>query len=269
MSDRIGFIAGGGSLPVVAIKNAVKKGFSVFVAGFKNITDEKLYSSGVFYKEFKLGEIGKLLDYFADNDVKKVILLGYVSHINVFRDLKPDLKGLMLITRIKDKTPLGIFRVIEDEFKKYGISIISPIDFLKDNIAKEGIICGKLSDDDLVDIKYGFNIAKKIAEMDIGLTVVVKDRCVIAVEALEGTDECIKRAGEILGRRSDFVMVKVSRPKQDMRFDLPVIGGNTVRNVYNAGGKVIAIESHKTIIVDIDETISIAKKYGITIFGIR
>lgn len=267
MSERIGFILGGGYLAKKSVLNALKEGFDIYVAGFENITDTD-FPKDVKIEYFKIGQIGKIINFFKKNDVKKVVLIGNISHINVFRDVMPDLRGALFLMKMKDKTPDGIFKAVKEELKSEGIDIEKSTRFLLDSTLPKGLICGNLKKDDLEQIEYGYNIAKNIASMDIGLSVVIKDFCVIAVEAVEGTDECIKRAGELLGKKGDFILVKVSRPKQDIRFDLPVIGSKTVEAMYKAGGRLIAAESEKTLVADFDEMIKLAKEKNLTIYGV-
>lgn len=267
MSDRIGFILGSGDLAYKALKNAIKTGLNVYVAAFEKIPGDIDYN-GAKIEYFKLAEVGKIIDFFKKNSVKKVVLIGNVPHVNIFKLLTPDIRGAMFLMKLKDKTPKGIFKAIENEFLNEGIEIENSTRFLSDCLLKKGIICGRLTDDDIKQIEYGFRIAKNIASMDIGLTVIVKDYCVVAVEALEGTDACIKRAGDILGRNSGFIMIKVSRPEQDMRFDLPVIGSNTVLSVFRAGGRIIACESEKTLVADFDNMVRLAKDSNVTVYGI-
>jgi hypothetical protein len=274
MEDKnIGLIAGGGSLPVIIAKEAIKNGYNVFVVGFEGFTDEGLKNIASKSEFFKLGKIQSPIDFLKNNKVNKVILIGNISHVNIFSDIRPDLRAANLLIRLKDKTPTGIFNSICEELKKDGLEPFDTSLFLKNSLAKKGIIVGKtISKNKYEDIRYGFDIAKRIAEMDIGLSVIVKDKAVIAVEAIEGTDECIKRAGEILKKGAyknrNFSLIKVSRPNQDMRFDLPVIGIKTIENMFENGGDLIAIESDKTLIIDIENTLNKAKEKGISIIGL-
>ncbi len=269
MNEKIGFILGGGDIARISVENAVKEGVEVFVAGFEGITDEDIKNYNVSFELFKLGQVGKIIDFFVKNGVKKVVMIGSVSHINIFKDLRPDVRGALFLMKLKDKTPKGIFRAIEKELLKDGIEVESSVRFLSDSLLPPGVLCGKISHKEFEEIKYGFDIAKKIAAMDIGLTVIIKDWCVVAVEAMEGTDACIKRAGQLSGEKSGFIMVKVARPDNDVRFDLPVIGPKTVESVFEAGGKIIASEAEKTIVVDIKKTVELACKKGISIYGVK
>ncbi|MGC9070366.1 MAG: LpxI family protein [Elusimicrobiales bacterium] len=269
MSERIGFIIGGGDLARICVENAVKEGLNVFVAGFDGITDREIERYNISFEFFKLGELARIIDFFNKNSVKKVVIIGKVSHINVFKDIKVDMRGALFLMKLKDKTPTGIFKAIEDELLKDGIEVESPLRFLSNNLLPHGVLCGEVSKDEIREIEYGFNIAKRIASMDIGLSVMIKDYCVVAVEGIEGTDACIRRAGQLCGKNSGFIMVKVARPNQDVRFDLPVIGPSTVENIFEAGGRIIAAEADKTVVADIKKTIEIACDKGVSIYGVR
>ncbi|MEF3280648.1 MAG: UDP-2,3-diacylglucosamine diphosphatase LpxI [Elusimicrobiota bacterium] len=264
--NKIGIIAGSGTLPVVAARNAKTQNIQVYTIGFKNLTDPDIekYSTT---KYFSLGNISSPIEFLKKNCVNTVIMLGKIEHVNVFRDLRPDLRMARIFIKLKDKTPMGIFKTVSEELKKDGIDILDSTIFLKELIAEKGIICGKVSRTEIEEIDYGYNLAKKIADMDIGLSIVIKDRSVISVEAIEGTDECIKRAGSLV-KKGGFILIKVARTNQDFRFDLPVIGTKTIEVFSSIGGKIIAIESGKTIIIDKEKTIEMARKSGISIFGI-
>ena len=265
--NKIGIIAGEGELPIIASKNAKKLGFDVFAVCFEGFTSNEIekYSKAEF---FKLGSVIKPLRFLKNNGVDKVILLGKIEHLNLFRDIRPDLRTIKMIYKMrKDARPMSVFRVIDEELKKEGIEVVDSTIFLKELLAPKGFIAGKIDEDEIKEIEYGYLIAKKIADMDIGLSITIKNYSVISVEGIDGTDECIKRTGLIL-KGKPFTLVKVGRSNQDMRFDLPVIGVNTVLNMKNAHGDIIAVESGKTVIVDLKKTIDVAIENGIKIFGI-
>jgi len=274
MTKKIGLIAGGGDLPVFIAREAVKNGFQVFVAALEGFTLPEIKNHSAACEFFKLGKIDAPISFLKKNGVSSCIMVGNIAHVNIFSDIRPDLRGANLLMRLKDKSPTGIFSAIAGELAKDGIELANSAMFLKDSLARQEVIAGgKISPKRYEDVKYGFETAKKIAGMDIGLSVVVKDRAVIAVEAIEGTDECVKRAGEILKKKNpgnaSFTLVKVARPSQDMRFDLPVIGSKTVESVAAAGGDLIAVEAKKTLIVDLENTVKLASEKKITIVGIK
>ncbi len=267
MKNKIGIIAGRGSLPVIAAKNAAEEGYEVFSVCFENFTSKEIEKYSIS-KYFRLGNFSKPIEFLKENNVKDVILLGTIDHINIFKDVMTDLRGARFLLTLKNKTPLGILKAIGDELQKDGINVIDSTLFLKNLMAEEGVLIGKLKENDEREIRYGFNIAKKIADMDIGLSIALKDYCVIAVEAVEGTDECIKRAGDLL-KGEKFILVKVSRTNQDFRFDLPVVGIKTLETGYKYGVRIIVLEAERTIIVDKNDFIKKAKEFKITVVGIK
>ncbi|MBP7796892.1 MAG: UDP-2,3-diacylglucosamine diphosphatase LpxI [Elusimicrobiales bacterium] len=265
--NKIGIIAGSGNLPVIAAKNATDEGLEVYTIAFNNYTDKEIEKYSIT-KFFNLGSISKPIEFLKENGVDSLVMLGTIPHINVFRDLRPDLRAMKFFVKLRNKTPLSILNAIADELLSDGIKVIDSTVFLKNLIIGKGVVCGSVSDERIKEIEYGYNIAKKIAELDIGLSVVIKDYSVIAVEAIEGTDECIKRAGLLLDDKNGFILVKVARPHQDFRFDLPVIGERTIKNLSEAGGDIIAIESGTTLLVDKEKSIEIANKLNVSIIGI-
>lgn len=270
--SKIGLIAGGGSLPAIIAQEARKNGYEVYTVGFEGFTSDELKSVSSACEFFSLGKIQSPIDFFKKNYVEEVILIGNISHVNVFRDLRPDIRAASFLLSLKDKSPMGIFKALSKELKKDGLRPADTSLFLKESLASSGLLAGeKVSSDVYDDILYGMDIARKIADMDIGLSVAVKDRAVLAVEAMEGTDACIKRAGELLSivNKKGFSLAKSARASQDMRFDLPVIGVKTIENMFSAGGRAIAVEAEKTLIVEKEKTFKLAIEKNISIIGIK
>jgi DUF1009 family protein len=192
-------------------------------------------------------------------------MAGQVKHTKLF-SVKPDFKAIALLARLKSKTADSILSAVCDEFKKDGIEFLPSDIYLSDFIAKKGNLTKiKPTKEQNEDIGFGAKIAKEIAKLDIGQTVCIKDKSIIAVEAMEGTDECIKRAGKITDK---FTVVKVARPNQNMRFDIPVIGLKTVETLKESKVSVLAVESGKTLILEIDEVLKKADENKICIVGI-
>ncbi len=266
INQKLGIITGYGLLPEIFIKEVQNLQF--FIVGFNRFTSKKLlkYAKGyLLLKEWKLQEI---IDFFQYNEVKKILFLGYIPHKILFsKSLQLDKKAKDLFNRLKKNSAMDIFYGLLDEFKNVGIEI-EPIDkYLKNSFAEKGSINGLIpTEEEFENIEFGYKIAKQIASLDIGLTVVVKNKVIVAVEALEGTDSCILRASKLAGE--GCVVVKVARPNQDMRFDLPVIGPKTVKILTSAKVKVIAVESDKTLILNKKEVIERTKKSGIKLYGI-
>jgi DUF1009 family protein len=194
-------------------------------------------------------------------------MLGYVKHSNLLKNIKFDLRTLKVLLRTKDKRASNILKSVIKELKSEGITILDSRFLLSSLLPDCGFLTKKRIEKKYIDdILFGYKIAKKIAGVDIGQTVVIKNKVIIAVEALEGTDECIKRAAQLAGR--GFVVVKVARPKQDMRFDIPVIGFQTINLLKKYKSAGIAIEAGKTFLLNKEKLIQLADKNNIFIYGI-
>ena len=190
-------------------------------------------------------------------------MAGQIAPRNLF-DLRPDWKALLLLARLKQRNAESIFSAIADELAKVNIDLLPATSFLEDSLATSGLIAGpKLSRREEEDVAFGWQIAKEIAQLDIGQTVIVKNGTVVAVEAFEGTNEAIKRGGALV--REGGIMIKVGKPNQDMRFDVPVIGVETIRIATDAKLRVIAIESGKTLLLERDAIVDLAESAEISI----
>ncbi len=273
MSKKIGIICGLGKLARYTAKNAYEKGHKVYIVAVQDNYDKQILKYSHSHCEVKIGQLSKAIKFFKQNEVKDVIMVGLIKHINIFKNLMPDLRAAKLLALLKDKRAKSILKSVISEFNKDGIKFMNSAYFLKDFLAKKGVLTKKKpSNNEQKDIIFGKKIAKIIANTDIGLTAIVSNQSVIAVEGMEGTDQCILRAGEIFGTTKEKVTtitaVKVARDKQDMRFDLPIIGKNTIKMMKTAGVRVLAIESGKTLILDKEEVIETANKNNISIIAI-
>lgn len=274
-AEKIGLIAGAGSFPLLFAAEAQKAGREVIVAGLKGITPATIepYAAKISY--FRLGQLSDPIDFFKKNGVTKVLMAGSVPHISIFGGIMPDLRAAKLIFRLKDKKANAILGAIADELAADGLELVNSATLLEHLLVKPGLMAGKkLSSDALKCAAFGWQAAKTLAALDIGLTVVLRDRVVLAAEAQEGTDACISRAGEILrrlresgGKGHSMMVVKVARPGQDMRFDLPVAGAPTLRNMQAAGAHTLVLEAGKTLILGMEDFLAAAKETGITVFG--
>ena len=192
-------------------------------------------------------------------------MAGQIAPKNLF-DLRPDWKALLMLARLKERNAESIFAAIGDELRKIDIELLPATSFLEDYLAPGGLIAGsRLSRREEEDIDLGWKTAKEIARMDVGQTVVVKNGTVLALEGLEGTNEAIKRGGKLA--REGAVVVKVAKPNQDMRFDVPVIGVETIRVASDAHIRVIAVEAGKTLLLERDAIIDLARAGGVSIVG--
>jgi DUF1009 family protein len=225
-------------------------------AAFMDETDPVLERHVNVLEWMRVGQLSRLLKFFRNQGIHHAIMAGQIAPKNLF-DLRPDLKALMLLGKLKERNAESIFSAIADELAKIDVDLLPAITFLEDSLVQSGLIAGpKLSLRQEQDVEVGWNIAKEIARLDIGQTVVIKNGTIVAVEALEGTNEAIKRGGTLA--REGAVMVKVSKPTQDMRFDVPVIGVETVRIAAESGIRVIAVEAGKTLLLERDAVIALA-----------
>lgn len=262
---RIGLVAGHGKIPVIFAKAAKAKGDTVIAFGLKGVTGEGLggYVDKIHWLEW--GDFQKAIMLLVRERIKKIALLGKIKKDIVFKgDAKLDESSRNIIEKAKDRKDYHILSEVAKVLGTFGVEIIDPTAYLGECIPSKGTITKrKPTQDELDDIDYGRNIAKELARFDIGQTVAVKDKTVIALEAVEGTNEVIKRAG--LLTHSGFVVVKMARPDQDMRFDVPLVGMETLKVMVESCGKVLALEGSKTFLIEKDELVKLADEKGIAI----
>jgi hypothetical protein len=262
--DTLGIIAGNGIYPrllAAAARNAgVKK---ITAAAFTGETDPELEQHVQLIEWMRVGQLNRLLKFFSQNKVHHAMMAGQIAPKNLF-DLRPDWKALLLLGRLKQRNAESIFAAIADELAKMDIDLLPATTFLEDCLAPGGLIAGsKLSRREEQDVDFGWKIAKEIAQLDVGQTVLVKNGTVVAVEAFEGTNDAIKRGGALA--RESAVMVKVAKPNQDMRFDVPVIGVETLSVAAEAKLRVIAVEAGKTLLLERDAVAKLADRSKISI----
>ncbi len=268
MKGNIGLIAGNGKFPIIFAQAAQEQGYRVFAVAHKGETDPILeqYVSGIEW--IKVGQLGKLIKALKQAGVKDVVLAGGITRKRLFKEVFPDLKALSLLARLKHKTDDAALRAVAEELEKEGLMVRPSTLFLNSLLAQEGCLTQKgPSKEEQVDIMFGWRMAKAIGELDIGQCVVVKGQTVVAVEAVEGTDETIKRGGELA--KDGAVVVKVSKPNQDLRFDVPAVGLKTIYTMIEARAKVLVIEAGKTLMFDKEEMIALANKEGIKIVSLK
>jgi len=265
---KIGLIAGNRRFPLYFARAAKKNGCSVVAIAIKGDTSLELgrYVDKIFW--LRLNQFKRLLEIFAQEGVKKVIMAGQISPRRLFsKEVRQDKELSSLLSKIKDKKADTIFAAIAQKLQDNGLELLSSATFMDEFLPKKGILTRKEPDfSDWEDIYFGLELAKAVALLDIGQTVAVKDKAIVAVEALEGTDNIIRRAGKIT--RGGFSLVKVSKPKQDLRFDIPVVGLGTVNNLIRAGAKCLAFEAEKTIFLDQEKAVSLAEKKGLIIASV-
>lgn len=273
-TKKIGLIAGEGKMPVYIAQKAAANGYEVYVAGAKgNAKEEDFKTCARVFRSFRLGQLGAGIRFFKEHGVTRVVMAGRVQHTSIFSNLMPDLRGAKFLASLKNMQTKNILSRVMDEFKKDGIEFENSALFLEDFMPQKGILSARTpTAEEQQAAAFGYKIAKAIAALDIGLTCVVSQNAVIAVEGMEGTDRCILRAGELYKnsaeKKSVVAVVKVARPDQDSRFDLPVIGKGTVESVRKAGFGVLAFEAEKTLVLDLEDVIHLADKYGICLAAV-
>lgn len=262
--DALGIIAGNGVYPRLLADAARRAGVKrIVAAAFTDETDGQLSTKVDEIHWMRVGQLGKLIACFRKAGVHDAIMAGQIAPKNLF-DLRPDWKTLLLLAKLKRRNAESIFSAIGDELKQAEITLLPATSFLDEFVAPEGLIAGvKLSRREEDDVAFGFEIAREVSRLDIGQTVVVKNGTVLAVEGFEGTNEAIKRGGA-LGRKN-AIMVKVAKPTQDMRFDVPVIGVATIEVATEARLRVIAIEARRTLLLEKEALIDAAARSNISI----
>jgi len=264
--ESLGIIAGNSVYPILladsARKASVKK---IVAAAFTGETDPALEKHVDLLEWMRVGQLGRLLKFFRAHKVRHAIMAGQIAPKNLF-DFQPDWKALLLLRKLKERNAESIFAAIADELAKIDVELLPATTFLEDSLAPSGLVAGtKLSSQEEEDVDLGWKTAKEIARFDIGQTVIVKNGTVVAVEAFEGTNETIKRGGTLA--RNGAVMVKVTKPNQDMRFDVPVIGVETIRIAAEAKLRVIAVEAGNTLLLERDPIVDLANRSRISIIA--
>jgi DUF1009 family protein len=260
-----GLIAGNGDFPFLVLEGARSRGIEMAVIAIREEASPALEQAAKRFHWISLGELGRGIDLLHQEGVKHAVMAGQVKHNKIFSSIRPDwrLAKLLLTLSTKNTDSLigAVARVLEEE----GIELVDSTKFLGPLLPREGILTKRAPDEsETADIEYGRRIAAQIAGLDLGQTVVVRDRACVAMEAMEGTDETIERAARIAGRQR-LVVVKVSKPRQDMRFDVPVIGLQTIEVMRRSNATALAIDAGRTLLFDRDSLVRAADEGGIAI----
>jgi DUF1009 family protein len=262
---RFGLIAGAGRFPLLFAQSAKNHGVEIVAVAHEGQTLPELEDVVKKIYWIKVGQLGKLIKILKTEGIKDAAMVGGITKTIMFSDVFPDFQAVSLVAKLRTLNDDVLLRAVAEEIEKEGIAIHSSTIFLDQLLSPPGCLTKKVPDKkEMRDIEFGWEIAKAIGKLDIGQTIVVKDQAVLAVEAIEGTDEAIRRAGT-LGKRNGLVVIKVSKPQQDLRFDVPAIGLGTITVMQEAGAKVLAVESEKTLLLDKEELIRAADKAGIVI----
>ena len=267
-TDKIGIIAGGGQFPLLFAKAAHSQGVKVYAAAHQGETDEALTDHVERLQWVKLGQLGKIIDFFKQEGVSKTVFLGSITKTNIFRDVRPDLKGLGLWNKINIKQDDAILRAVADHLEKEAIEVVASTGYVPELLFPKGILTRKKpTKDQMSDVVFGWEIARTLGNLDIGQCVVVRNQTVLAVEAIEGTDATILRGGT-LGKEK-AVVVKLRKPNQDLRFDLPAVGMKTIDSMKEVHAAVLAVEAKYALFFDRESVIRAADNAGIIIIGIE
>ena len=252
-------------------EEARRRGVAVVALGIPGVTDPALESVAGGLRWFKLGQLDAPIKAFKDAGVRRVVMAGKVQHVSIFGGVIPDWRGTKLLLSLKDKRTDTVLKAVADEFAKDGLELVSSATFLEHLLAPEGPLTrGRFSKEQLADAALGWRAAKALAGFDIGQTVVSQDGAVVAVEGMEGTDACVARASELArsqGREPSLVVVKVAKPRQDFRFDLPVVGLDSLAAFRAAGVKALALEAGATLVFDRDRFTAEADNGGVAVAG--
>jgi len=264
--ETLGLIAGNRSLPLLFAQQARRLGVKRLVAvAFEGETDPTLAPLVDEIVWVKVGQLSKMISALTDRNVRQCVMAGQIAPKNLY-DIRPDLRAMGLLLRLKEKNAHTIFGAIADELKKDGVELIEATPWLKPLMPAAGFHLGpRLSAKQDQDVAFGFQMAKEVSRLDIGQTVVIKDGTVLAVEAFEGTDQCLVRGGELAGERGGAVAVKVAKRNHDRRFDIPCLGPQTLETAAGAGIAVLAIEAGMAILLEQETCARLAERHRISL----
>ena len=266
--EKIGLLAGVGKLPVECARTAKQLGYEVYAVGLLPESDPQIADFATDYQQISVGQLDAILKYLKSKDLQKVTMIGKVTKELLFNGkIQPDQKMIELIMSLPDRSDNTIMMMFVRELAKAGLQAFDQTALIRRLMPRRGTITNREpSTAERQDMDFGFRIAKELGRFDVGQTVVVKNRAVMALEAIEGTDECIRRGGKLAN--GGAVVAKVSKPNQDNRFDVPTVGKRTVEVMAEVGATALAIEADKTLLVDRKNTVAFADEKGITIVAI-
>ena len=267
MPEKIGLIAGKGQFPLLFAGAAGRRGLEVVAVAHQGETDPALESLARECHWIAVGQLGKLIRAFKAAGVTKAVMAGGLSRGRLFREFWPDLRALNLIRRVGAGHDDRLLRGLAAELEKDGITVVSPLLYLDEMLARPGRLTRRQpTSKEQKDIDYGITIARAVGRLDLGQCVVVHRQVVVALEAIEGTDDTIRRGGTLAGPGA--VVVKVSKPGQDLRFDLPAVGKNTIQVMAEVKAAVLAVEADNTLMFDREEMLALADRTGIAVWGV-
>lgn len=264
---RIGLIAGFGKLPIAFAQAAARKDISVVAVGIVGEASPELEKYVDTFYWISVGKLDDIIKTFGNENIKEVVMAGAITKTVMFTDIEVDARVMRILSSLEDRNDDSLLVAVANELEREGITVKDSTTYLDCLLPKQGCMTSrKPTDTEEADMRFGMKMAKCIGELDIGQTVVVKDLVVLAVESIEGTDEAIRRGATLGGE--GVVVAKVTKPKQDLRFDLPAVGVTTIKIMVDVGASVLAVEAEKTIILEMDKVIDLANSSGISIVAI-
>ena len=264
---KVGLIAGNGKFPFLVLDGARKAGAEVAVAAIREETDPKIEKVANQITWVGVGQLGKMLKFFKNAGVEKAVMAGQVKHVQIFSGSIPDVRMLKMLLRLPRRNTDALIGAVANELASEGIELIDSTYFVKDQMPEPGKLTKRTPDkDERSDIEYGLEVAGEIARLDLGQTIVVRARACVAIEAMEGTDAVIRRAGELV--RGQLTVIKTAKPDQDMRFDVPVVGLSTIEAMIRSGATCLCLTANKTLMFDREEMIGLANKNKIAIVAV-
>jgi len=263
---KLGLIAGNGQFPFLVLEGARKQGISLAVVAIKEETDIRINDIADNVQWTGIGQLGKMISYFKHEGVDKAMMAGQVKHVQLFSGALPDVRMMKMLWSLPRRNTDALIGGVAEELRKEGIELIDSTHLITDQLAPAGVLTKRKPDDtERENIEYGLQIAKEIARLDLGQTIVVRSKACVAIEAMEGTDATIRRAGELANGK--LTVVKVAKPDQDMRFDVPVIGLPTIETMIEAGATCLSITTGKTLIFDREAMLERANDAKISVVG--
>ncbi|HKJ82879.1 MAG TPA: UDP-2,3-diacylglucosamine diphosphatase LpxI [Mariprofundaceae bacterium] len=266
--SRLGLMAGYGTFPLELASQLSAQGIEIHTVAAREETSSEIERYSTSTSWLHVGQLGGMIRAFKSEGIKQMIFAGKVRKLHLFRNFRPDLTAIKTLARLSDRRDDTILKAIADELEKNGIEVLPQTRYAGEMLAEEGHLFGpRPAKASGADMDFGFSQARGIAALDIGQTVVVQEGAVLAVEAIEGTDEAIKRGGVLGSGKS--VVVKVAKPNQDLRFDVPAIGPDTLDAMHASGCNLLVVEAGKTLLLERQYVKKRAAEYGISIFGMR
>ena len=263
--ERVGLLAGVGALPVECARSAREQGYEVYVVALLPETDQSLKDYATDYQEISVFKVGKILNYLKKKQVDKVTMIGKVTKELLYaHKAMPDFKTMQILMSLHDRKDDTVMQALVEAVESTGAKVVDQTALIRPLMPEKGTLTKREpTADEKRDMEFGFRMAKEIGRLDVGQTVVVKDLAVMALEAIEGTDACIRRGGQLA--RGGAVVAKVAKPQQDKRFDVPAVGRTTIESMIEAGAKALVIEAGQTLLVEKEQVLQLAEANGITI----